>query len=100
MPAEIKNLYEFGEYRLNPEEKILTRGGKSVELTPKSFELLCVFVENHGRLLGKDELMKKIWADSFVEGSNLAFNIRQLRKALDDDARQPIFIETIPKRGY
>src|SRR5687767_13195776 len=44
--------------------------------------------------------MAAIWKDSFVEDSNLAFNIRQLRKALDDDARQPTFIETIPKRGY
>jgi Tol biopolymer transport system component/DNA-binding winged helix-turn-helix (wHTH) protein len=71
-----------------------------VELTPKGFELLCVFVENHGRLLQKDELMDKIWADSFVEESNLTFNIRQLRKVLGDDAHEPKYIKTVRRHGY
>jgi Tol biopolymer transport system component/DNA-binding winged helix-turn-helix (wHTH) protein len=100
MSLEIKHLYEFGEFRLDTQEKILMRGDQPVALTPKVFELLSVFVENYGRLLGKDELMKKIWADSFVEEGNLTFNIRQLRIALGDDAQRPIYIKTVPRHGY
>src|SRR5215213_8817662 len=100
MSLPFKQFYEFGEFRLNPGEKILTCGDAPVELTPKGFELLCVFVENHGRLLEKDELMDKIWADSFVEDSNLTFNIRQLRKILGDDAHDPKYIKTVRRHGY
>lgn len=100
MSAPLKYLYEFGEFRLDPKERILLRGDQPVELTPKGFELLSLLVENHGRLLGKNELMEKIWADSFVEDSNLTFNIRQLRKALDDDAHKPKYIKTVRQHGY
>lgn len=100
MSPKVKNLYEFGEFRLDTVEHILSRGSKSVELTPKGFELLCVLVENHGRLLTKDELMEKVWADSFVEEGNLTFNIRQLRIVLDDDAHEPRYIKTVRRHGY
>lgn len=100
MSFQAKNLYEFGEFRLNPGERILMRGGQQVELTPKAFELLSLLVENHGRLLGKNEIMNKIWADSFVEESNLTFNIRQLRKTLGDDAQHPKYIKTVRQYGY
>jgi Tol biopolymer transport system component/DNA-binding winged helix-turn-helix (wHTH) protein len=100
MSLPFKQLYEFGEFRLDPREKILTRSGEPVEITPKGFELLCVFVENHGRLLQKEELMEKIWADSFVEDSNLTFNIRQLRIILGDDAHDPKYIKTVRRHGY
>ncbi|HRH44074.1 MAG TPA: winged helix-turn-helix domain-containing protein, partial [Pyrinomonadaceae bacterium] len=100
MSLHIKHLYEFGEFRLDTEEKILMRGDEHLELTPKAFELLTLFVENAGRLLKKDEIMEKIWADSFVEESNLTFNIGQLRKVLRDDAQQPIFIKTVRQHGY
>lgn len=100
MLQEVKNLYEFGEFRLDPKERILLRGEQPVELTPKGFELLSFLVENHGRLLGKNELMSKIWADSYVEDSNLTFNIRQLRKILDDDAHSPKYIKTVRQHGY
>jgi Tol biopolymer transport system component/DNA-binding winged helix-turn-helix (wHTH) protein len=100
MSLPFNQLYEFGEFRLDPREKTLTRSGQPVEITPKGFELLCVFVENHGRLLGKNELMDKIWADSFVEESNLTFNIRQLRVILGDDAHEPKYIKTVRRHGY
>ena len=96
----IKHLYEFGEYRLDPHEKILRRGERVVEVTPKVFELLTLLVENHGRLLGKEELMDRLWADTFVEESNLTFHIRQLRKTLGDDAHQPRFVKTVRQHGY
>ena len=100
MLSETKYLYEFGEFRLDPEERVLLHDGVPISITPKVFDLLKVLIENPGRVIEKEELMAQIWKGSFVEDSNLAFNVRQLRKALDDDARQPEFIETIPKRGY
>lgn len=100
MSVETQDLYDFGEFRLDVTEKVLLRDGKSVPLTPKYFETLQVLVEHAGHLLGKDELMQRLWKDQFVEESNLTFNIGMIRKALGDDAADPKFIETVPKRGY
>ena len=98
---ETNRLYEFGDFLFDTKEKVLTRAeGSPVALTPKVFEMLLLFIENPNRLIEKEELMSKIWADSFVEDSNLTFNIRQLRKALGDDAQNPAFIKTVPRRGY
>lgn len=92
--------FGFGDFLLDAREKILLRGGKPLSITPKSFQLLFVLVQNHGHLVNKDELMKEVWANSFVEESNLAFTIGLLRKTLGDNAQKPRFIETVPKRGY
>ena len=92
--------FEFGDFLLDAKEKILLRGGKPISITPKSFQLLFVLVENHGHLVEKDELMREVWTNSFVEEANLAFTIGLLRKTLADDAQKPRFIETVPKRGY
>jgi DNA-binding winged helix-turn-helix (wHTH) protein/TolB-like protein len=100
MSLETKRLYEFGDFRLDLAEKVLLRDGESVPITPKVFETLRVFVQHAGRLIEKDELMQKLWQDRFVEESNLTFNIKMLRRALGDDAAKPLFIETVPKRGY
>ena len=94
------NDFEFGEFLLDTKEKVLFRDGKPVSITPKTFQLLCALVENHGRLVEKEELMKMVWADSFVEAGNLSFTMRLLRKALGDDTQNPRFIETVPRRGY
>ena len=67
-------------------------------MQPKVFDLLLTLVERHGRLLGKDELMKSVWPDTVVEEANLANNISILRKTLGENGRR--FIETAPKRGY
>lgn len=100
MSAETPHFYEFENFRLDPKEKILFRDDQPVPLTPKVFETLQIFVEHAGRLLEKDDLMRKIWEDRFVEESNLTFNIKMLRRTLNDDAHQPRFIETVPRRGY
>ena len=100
MSLERQHFYDFGNFRIDPEERILLRDGKPVPLTPKAFQLLNILVENHGHVVDKEKLMSEIWSDSFVEDGNLAFNARSLRKILDDDARNPNFIETIPRRGY
>ncbi len=100
MSLAIKSFYEFDEFRLDTEEKVLFRRGKPVDLRPRVFQLLAVLVENHGRIVEKDDLMNQVWADIFVEESNLTFTVRQLRKVLGDDAHEPRFIETVPRRGY
>ena len=99
MSLETK-MFGFGDFILDAKEKVLRRDGKRLSVTPKAFELLLVLVENHGHLVAKNELMKTVWADSFVEEANLTFTIGLLRKALGDNAQNPRFVETVPKRGY
>jgi Tol biopolymer transport system component/DNA-binding winged helix-turn-helix (wHTH) protein len=95
-----KHLYRFGEFSLCVEEHALSRDGKNISITPKMFDLLLVFVQHPGRVLGKEFLLQSVWPDSFVEEGNISFNIRQLRKALDDNAQDSSYIETVPRRGY
>jgi DNA-binding winged helix-turn-helix (wHTH) protein/tetratricopeptide (TPR) repeat protein len=90
--------YEFGSYRLDVAERLLLRDGESVLLQPKVFDLLLVLVEQHGHLLDKEELMKRVWPDTIVEEANLTNNISILRKTLGENGER--FIETVPKRGY
>src|SRR5215813_11758104 len=90
--------YEFGPYRLDGAERLLSHDGEVVPLQPKVFDLLLVLVERHGRLLEKDELMKAVWPDTIVEEVNLANNISILRKTLSENGER--YIETAPKRGY
>jgi DNA-binding winged helix-turn-helix (wHTH) protein/Tol biopolymer transport system component len=92
--------YEFGPFRLDPAERRLLRNDAPIALTPKAFDLLVVLVENAGRLLEKDELMKRVWADAFVEEANLANNISLLRKTLGNGVDGLAYIETVPRRGY
>src|SRR5215510_923633 len=100
MSLQTKHIYEFGPFRLDEAEHLLLRDGQTVPLTPKAFDLLLALVEGHGHLLEKEELLKKVWPDTFVEEANLASNISQLRKALGDGENGHRYIETAPKRGY
>ena len=100
MSYSIGHFYRFGEFAVDADQLVLLRGGKPVPLRPKVFDTLLVLVEHHGRIVGKNELMDRLWPDSFVEEDNLTFNIRQLRKALGDDARWPRYVETVARRGY
>ena len=99
MKRSDKHFYEFGPFRLDTAERLLLRDGQHVPLTPKAFETLLILVENCGRVMDKDEMLKKVWPDTFVEEVNLAKNVSYLRKILGgEEAAQ--YIETIPKRGY
>src|SRR5262245_13245125 len=91
-------VYEFGKFVLDPEGKTLFSGGKPIHLPAKEFETLLLLVENNHKALSKDEMMKAIWQDTFVEEGNLAKQISRLRKILNTDGEQ--FIETLPKHGY
>jgi TolB-like protein/DNA-binding winged helix-turn-helix (wHTH) protein/tetratricopeptide (TPR) repeat protein len=89
--------YEFGPFRLDPAERKLLRGNEIVALNPKAFDTLVLLVLNSGHLLEKDEFLRLLWPDTFVEEGSLSNNIFLLRKALGED---PGFIETVPRRGY
>src|SRR4029453_9253731 len=92
--------YDFGPFFLDPSERRLLHDGKPVALTPKCFDLLVILVENSGHLLGKDELLERLWPGQFVEEANLSFNISSLRKALGEGQSGRHFIETVPKKGF
>ena len=91
---ETKLLYEFGRFRLDPGQRLLLHEGRPVSLTPKAFELLTILLENSGLLLTKDELIRRLWPDSFVEEANLTVNISALRKALGDSEEWTCMRET------
>ena len=99
MSQPARHLYEFGPFRLDATERLLLRDHQHIPLTPKSFETLLALVEHGGHLIDKDELMKKVWPNTFVEEVNLAKNVSSLRKILGGEQCDP-YIETIPKRGY
>jgi DNA-binding winged helix-turn-helix (wHTH) protein/TolB-like protein len=93
--------YEFGCFRLDAAERVLLRDeGELVPLTPKVFDILLALVEHGGHVVEKDDLMKRVWPDTFVEEGNLTQNVSVLRKALGESPNGPKFIETIARRGY
>jgi TolB-like protein/DNA-binding winged helix-turn-helix (wHTH) protein/Flp pilus assembly protein TadD len=100
MGRQEPQVFEFGPFQLDVGERLLRRDQQILALTPKAFETLLVLLENHGRLVLKDDLMKRLWPESFVEESNLAQQIFTLRKTLGDDKSGSQYIETVPKRGY
>ncbi len=100
MPIETKELYEFGEFRLDAVRRLLTRLDQPLRLNSKAFETLLVLVRNRRRIVSKDELMQFLWPDTFVEEVNLAQNISALRKALSETPGENRYIATIPGKGY
>jgi Tol biopolymer transport system component/DNA-binding winged helix-turn-helix (wHTH) protein len=100
MSSNSSHILQFEGFTIDTDEKVLLREGAPVALAPKVFETLLVLIENPGRIVLKEELMKRLWPDTFVEDANLTFNIQQLRKSLGDNARSPIYIQTIARRGY
>ena len=93
-------IYEFGPFLLDVRERRLLRDGRPVPLRAKVFDTLRVLVENHGRLVVKDALIKAVWPDALVEEGNLAHNIAALRKALGSGDTRSDHVETIPGQGY
>jgi TolB-like protein/DNA-binding winged helix-turn-helix (wHTH) protein/Tfp pilus assembly protein PilF len=100
MYKAISHLYAFGDYVLDPGERLLRQGERRIELPPRAFDALLIMVENHGRLLEKDALMQTVWGDTVVEENNLSQIVYLLRKALRDGEGGARYIETVPKRGY
>jgi TolB-like protein/DNA-binding winged helix-turn-helix (wHTH) protein/Tfp pilus assembly protein PilF len=99
MPSLSNHLYLFGEFSLDAQNRILKRAGAITPLTPKTFDTLLILVQSAGRTVTKDELIKAVWADSFVEESNLTQTIFMVRKALDETSDQR-YILTVQGQGY
>ena len=95
MERQDRQFYEFGPFRIDREERLLRRGAEVIPLAPKAIETLLVLAASAGRAVEKEDLIKRVWPDTFVEEGGLARNISQLRKVLGDE-----YIETIPRRGY
>src|ERR1700676_5048639 len=100
MPEKTKRFFIFGRFQLDPAEHVLLADGHPVPLTPKAFDTLLALVENNGHILEKDELLKRVWPDTFVEEGTLVQNISTLRKVLGEATDGSSYIETIPRRGY
>ncbi len=92
--------YVFGPFRLIPDERVLCRGDRTLPLPPKAFETLLLLVRNPGHLMLKEDLMKVLWPDTFVEEVNLANKISLLRKVLRETGLAGSCIQTVPKLGY
>ena len=100
MSSPDNHLYEFGPYVMDARSRILLKDGITVRLTPKAFDTLFVLVQHASQVVEKEQLLREVWPDIFVEEGSLSHNIHGLRKALGDDSSEPRYIETIPKRGY
>ncbi len=100
MSLKAKEIYEFGPYCLNLDEATLNKGDEAILLAPKLFELLTVLVLKRGAVVSKEELFEAVWADAFVEESNLTQSIFTLRKRLGKTEAGEDYIQTIPRRGY
>src|SRR6266508_2092053 len=95
--------YEFGAFRLEPAERLLSRNGVAVPLTPKAFDLLVALVSQAGHVVKKEDLLREVWPDTFVEEANLSYTVSLLRKALEEGSEGSAdlrYIDTVPKLGY
>jgi TolB-like protein/Tfp pilus assembly protein PilF len=99
MPSRA-GVYQFGPFQLDAPERRLLRDGVHVPLRLKSFETLRMLVENAGRLVTKEALLRQVWPDAVVEENNINANVSILRKALGQDANGESYIETVPRVGY
>jgi len=100
MITDPRIIYEFGPFRMDPDKQVLFRENQPIPVTPKVFETLLALVRHSRDVVSKEELLKEVWPDSFVEESNLSQNIFVLRKALGDTAENRQYIVTLPGKGY
>jgi pimeloyl-ACP methyl ester carboxylesterase/DNA-binding winged helix-turn-helix (wHTH) protein/class 3 adenylate cyclase len=92
--------YDFGRFRVDVVERTLLYDGREIPLTQKAFELLVTLVERNGQIAGKEELLRKVWPNQFVDEGNLTQNIYTLRKILGETEGGQQYIVTVPRRGY
>ena len=100
MATKSKILYEFGPFQVDPDQQILRRENQPIAITPKTFETLLILIRHSREVVTKNDLMKALWPDAFVEEANLSQNIFMLRKALGDTPEDRRYIVTLPGRGY
>ena len=100
MPSWCGRMHHFDSFRLDTADQCLWHEGAQIALPPKQFAVLRYLVEHPGRLISHDELLDAVWPETYVQPQVLRTYVLELRKILGDDARQPRFIQSLPKRGY
>jgi len=100
MEGQTISCYQFGSFRIDRRERLLLHDGEPVSLPPKVYDTLLALVEHGGHVVEKEELMRAVWPDTFVEEANLTVNISALRKVLGEGESERQYIETVPRRGY
>ncbi len=96
----MQNGFSIGEWHIHPERNALVRSGKEHPIEPKVMAVLVCLSEQPGDVVSKEQMIRTVWGGAAVTDEVLTNAISELRKALGDDARQPRFIQTIPKKGY
>lgn len=97
MPAVV---YRFGRFVLDYDTRQILADGGEIHLSPKAFELLALLLANRPRAVSKTELQERLWPSTFVEETNLAGLVAEIRRALDDSATEPVFVRTVYRFGY
>jgi len=92
--------YRFGRFELDSDTRELLSEGQEIHLSPKAFDLLAILLINRPRVVSKAELQERLWPSTFVEETNLAGLVAEIRRALDDSASQPAFVRTMYRFGY
>ena len=92
--------YRFGRFVIDGDTRQLLSGGDEIHLSPKAFELLTILVANRPKAVSKQELLNRMWPSTFVEETNLAGLVAEIRRALDDSATAPVFVRTVHRFGY
>jgi DNA-binding winged helix-turn-helix (wHTH) protein len=103
MQAQTKaKILRFGMFELDLEAQQLAREGRIVRLQPQPFKLLCLLVEQPGKVVSREEIRAALWSgDTFVDfDQGVNYAIRQIRDGLGEDAEHPVYIQTVPRRGY
>jgi DNA-binding winged helix-turn-helix (wHTH) protein/Tfp pilus assembly protein PilF len=100
MSGRSRQYFDFDDFRVDVENRVLLRNGLPLPLHPKTFDVLVVLTRRAGETVDKDELLGEVWTDTFVEEGNLAKHISTLRQVLGDTPSEQRFVKTIPKRGY
>jgi DNA-binding winged helix-turn-helix (wHTH) protein len=95
-------IFRFGLYELDTESEQLSRTGRTVKIQQQPYKLLCLLLGQAGKVVAREEIRAALWpADTFVDyEQGVNFAVKQVREALSDDAEHPVYILTVPKRGY
>ena len=92
--------YRFGAFELDCDTRVLQGSGEEIHLSPKAFDLLAILLTNRPRALAKAELLERLWPSTFVEETNLAGLVAEIRRALGDSATEPVYLRTVYRFGY
>jgi len=95
-----KTIFQFGEFHVDPLARTLRRGEETVTLNRRAFDVLLYLVQNPGRVLSREELLRNVWPDTFVDENSLAQSVSVLRRAIEEKPGDNSYLVTLPGRGY